>query len=90
MIKRLAVLTVLSAATGMLMAQAPGADSGQKTAQVCQLISANPPGFNPYKFIPKVVDFTRLNRYPKVAKGRCRSGQEYPGVEIQAGARLQV
>ena len=66
MIKSLAVLTVLSVATGMLMAQAPGADSGRKTPQVCQLISANPPDFNPYKFIPKVVDFKRLNRYPKV------------------------
>jgi hypothetical protein len=67
MIKRLAVLTVLSATIGLLMAQAPGSVSGRKTPQVCQLISANPPDFDPYTFIPKVQDFRRLNRYPKVA-----------------------
>src|ERR1700738_386748 len=66
MIKRLAVVTVLSATTGMVMAQAPGVDGGRKTPQVCQLISANPPSFNPYKFIPEVLDFTRVNRFPQV------------------------
>jgi TonB family protein len=35
--------------------------------QVCQLVSANPPDFDPFQFLPKVVDFTRLNRFPKVS-----------------------
>ena len=60
------VLTVLFLVAGVVMAQAPGADS-LRPKQVCQLIPANPPGFNPYQFVSKVVDFKRLNRFPKVA-----------------------
>jgi hypothetical protein len=48
-------------------AQAPGADEPKAPAQPCRLISASPPGFNPFQFLPKALDFTRLNRFPKVA-----------------------
>ena len=51
----------------LLMAQAPGEDRHKTTPQVCHLMSANPPGFHPFQFLPKVMDFTRLNRFPKVA-----------------------
>jgi len=30
-------------------------------------VSANPPDFNPFQFVPKVADLTRLNRHPKVS-----------------------
>ena len=30
-------------------------------------MSANPPGFHKYQFVPKVLDFTKLNRFPEVA-----------------------
>jgi TonB family protein len=59
--------TVLFLAASLLMAQAPGGDERKATPQVCRLISANPPGFHPFQFIPKKLDFTRLNRFPKVA-----------------------
>jgi TonB family protein len=59
-------VAVLFLLAGLLMAQAPSGDRGA-TKQVCQLISENPPNFNPYQFVPKVADFTRLNRRPKVS-----------------------
>ncbi len=49
------------------MAQAPGRDEHKTAPQVCHLISANPRKFDPFQFLPKVVDFTRLNRFPKVS-----------------------
>jgi TonB family protein len=55
------------AANILIMAQAPGGGERKATPQICQLISANPPGFNPFQFLPKKVDFTRLNRSPKVS-----------------------
>ena len=66
--KELAIPITLCLASGMLMAQAPAPSvDGHKTAdQPCQLTAANPPGFNPYQFLPKTLDFTRLNRFPKV------------------------
>jgi TonB family protein len=64
-IKALA-LTALIALTTMVMAQAPTGEDGS-TKQVCQLVSANPPRFNPFQFIPKVADFSRLNLRPKVS-----------------------
>ena len=48
------------------MAQALGGDKHKATKQVCQLISAKPPDFNPFQFVPKKVDFKQLNRSPKV------------------------
>ncbi len=59
-------LTVLFAFTCVVMAQAPAGEGGA-TKQVCQLVSANPPRFNPFQFIPKVADFARLNLRPKVS-----------------------
>jgi TonB family protein len=38
-----------------------------KTTKLCQLISANPPDFNLFQFVPKEVDFKGLNRSPKVS-----------------------
>jgi TonB family protein len=66
MIIKLSTLTFLFLVTGLLMAQSPSGD--QRTSkQVCQLISANRPDFHRFQLLPKVVDFTRLNRFPKVA-----------------------
>jgi TonB family protein len=48
-------------------AQAPSGDEHKAVPQACRLTSANPPGFNPFQFLPKALDFTRLNRFPKVA-----------------------
>jgi TonB family protein len=58
---------LLFVAANLLMAQAPSGGKREATPQVCQFILANPPGFDPFQFIPKEVDFTRLNRFPKVA-----------------------
>jgi TonB family protein len=63
---KLTTLTVVFLVAGVLMAQAPSGGS-RTTKQVCQLVSANPPDFNPFQFVPKVADFTRLNRRPKVS-----------------------
>ena len=59
-------LTALLAFTSMVMAQTPAGEDGA-TKQVCQLVSANPPRFNPFQFVPKVADFARLNLHPKVS-----------------------
>jgi TonB family protein len=64
---KLTTLTVLFLFAGLLLAQAPSGDGHKATPQVCHLISANPPEFNPFQFVPKVADFKRLNRFPKVA-----------------------
>jgi TonB family protein len=40
-------------------------DGSGAPKQVCQIIFVNPP--NPFKFIPKVLDFRRINRFPEVA-----------------------
>jgi TonB family protein len=63
---KLTTLVVLFLVAGIIMAQAPSGDSGA-TKQVCQLVSANPPDFNPFQFVPKVADFTKLNRRPRVS-----------------------
>jgi TonB family protein len=63
---KLTTLALLFLVPGVVMAQAPSSAS-DATKQVCQLISANPPNFNPFQFVPKVADFTRLNRRPKVS-----------------------
>jgi TonB family protein len=63
---KLTTLTVVFLVAGVLMAQAPSGDS-RAMKQVCQLVSANPPDFNPFQFVPKVADFARLNRRPKVS-----------------------
>lgn len=62
-----ATLTTLLLCAGLLMAQVPSGERHKAADQPCQLVSANPPGFNPFQFLPKALDFTRLNRFPKVA-----------------------
>lgn len=66
MTTKVTTLVVLFLVAGVLMAQAPGGESGA-AKQVCQLVSGNPPDFNPFQFVPKVADFTKLNRRPKVS-----------------------
>ncbi len=66
MTTKLTTLVVLLLVATVLMAQAPGGQSGP-AKQVCQLVSANPPDFNPFQFVPKVADFTKLNCRPKVS-----------------------
>jgi TonB family protein len=44
------------------------AKPGNATQQVCQLISANPPGFHPFAFVPAEVKDKRFkNRFPKIS-----------------------
>jgi len=66
MTKKMTTLAVLLLVAGVVMVQAPGGESGV-AKQVCQLVSANPPDFNAFQFVPKVADFTKLNRRPKVS-----------------------
>lgn len=66
MIKKLTTLSVLFLVAGLLTAQTPTQGRGG-TTQVCRLVPANPPGFHLYQFVPKLVDFTKLNRFPEVA-----------------------
>ena len=63
---KLTTLMVLFLVAGVLLAQAPSGDH-RAAKQVCQLVSANPPDFNPFQFVPKVTDFTKLNRRPRVS-----------------------
>jgi len=62
-----ATLGLLFLFVGLVMAQAPNGDEHKTTPHVCHLVSANPPDFHPFQFVPKDTDFTRLNRFPKVA-----------------------
>lgn len=64
---RLIKLTLLLILPTLLSAQASSGNHHKVAGQPCQLISANPPNFNPFQFVPRVLDFTRLNRFPKVA-----------------------
>jgi hypothetical protein len=61
------ILGILLLVTSLLSAQAPGGDTHKTADQSCQLLSANLPNFDPIQFVPKVVDFARLNHFPKVA-----------------------
>ena len=64
---KLTTLTIVLVVAGVLMAQAPGGNQ-RSTKQVCQLISANPPDFRPFQFVPAVVDDKQFkNRRPKLA-----------------------
>lgn len=67
MIQKITALATMLLFASPVMAQAPGGDEHKTVPQVCRLISANPPKFHQLQFLPKVVDFTRLNRFPKVA-----------------------
>ena len=53
---------------GVLVAQTDAAKTRNPTQQVCQLISANPPGFRPFAFVPTEVKDKRFkNRSPKIS-----------------------
>lgn len=64
---KIVTLIALFLITAPIMAQTSGGSLRKTADQACQLISANPPNFDPFQFIPKVVDFKRLSRFPKVA-----------------------
>lgn len=52
----------------VLVAQTGAAKANKPTQQVCQLISANPPGFDPLAFVPAEVKDKRFkNRSPRIS-----------------------
>ena len=52
----------------LLVAQTDVAKPSKATQQMCQLISANPPDFHPFAFVPTEVKDKRFkNRYPKIS-----------------------
>ena len=52
----------------MLVAQTDVAKPSKASQQMCQLISANPPNFHPFVFVPTEVKDERFkNRYPKIS-----------------------
>jgi TonB family protein len=65
--KRLEILTLVTVLPSLLMAQAHDREHREVAAKPCQLVSANPPDFTPFQFVPKQLDFKRLNRFPRVA-----------------------
>ncbi len=66
-IKLLATDTLLLSCC-VLGAQTDVASPRKATQQVCQLISANPPDFHPFAFVPTEVKDKRFkNRYPKIS-----------------------
>ena len=67
MTPKTATLGLLLLFVSMVMAQAPAARSTKTTPHVCHLVSADSPESNPFQFVPKNADFTRLNRFPKVS-----------------------
>jgi TonB family protein len=67
---RLVTASALLLSGSLLGAQTDVANPAKKTQQVCQLISANPPDFDPFAFVPTVVKDKRFkNRYPKISFG---------------------
>jgi TonB family protein len=67
MIKLIAAGTLLLTSC-VVGAQTDGAGPGKTHQQVCQLISANPPDFRPFAFVPTEVKDQRFkNRSPKIS-----------------------
>jgi len=60
-----ATLSALLLFSSVIHGQAP--DTRTPSNRTCQLVSANPSKFDPFPYLPKVLDFTKLNRFPKVA-----------------------
>jgi len=67
MTPKIAALGMLLLFAGLVMAHARGSDEQKTPPHVCHLVWANPPDLHPFQFVPKDADFTRLNRFPKVA-----------------------
>jgi TonB family protein len=63
----IALIVAMFLASGIVIAQSSAGDGRKTASQPCQLLSANPPRFDPFQFVPKELDFTRLNRFPRVA-----------------------
>lgn len=61
------VLTALLSLSGSISLAQVSGGMNTKRPNRCQLVSANPPDFNPFQFVPKEVDFKKLNRSPKVS-----------------------
>ena len=64
---QLAMLCVFASLSAPVGAQAPAQKKTKAASQPCQLVSENPPDFDWFKFIPKHLDFTKLNRFPTVS-----------------------
>jgi TonB family protein len=64
---KLAAPIMLFLIAGLLLAQTPTADRQGTPSHSCRLVASNPPKFDPFQFVPQKLDFTRLNRFPKVA-----------------------
>lgn len=64
---RLTTVTVLFLAATLVLAKPPNEDHHKTADQPCKLTPANPRNFHPFQFVPKQMDFQRLNRFPKVA-----------------------
>ena len=63
-----AIVGALLVSCSLLIAQTDVAKPSKATQQMCQLISANPPDFHPFAFVPTEVKDKRFkNRYPKVS-----------------------
>jgi TonB family protein len=60
------LLTVIFLTASLLTAKAPGEEKDKTPQQQCRLISADPPEFNLFQFVPKKIDFTKINRFPKL------------------------
>ena len=68
MMKRIIVMAALLLGCGVSVCQNGVAKTGEGTQQVCQLISANPPGFHPFGFVPAEVKDKKLtNRLPRIS-----------------------
>ena len=68
MIKLFPPIIVLLLGYKLISAQTKAESSDVTTQKVCQLISANPPGFHPFAFLPTVVkDKQFKNRTPKIS-----------------------
>jgi TonB family protein len=65
--KRITIGLVLLSGT-VLAAQTDVAKTAKATQHLCQLISANPPDFRPFAFVPTEVKDKRFkNLYPKIS-----------------------
>lgn len=63
-----AAIGALFLGCSLLFAQTDAAKPSKATQQMCQLISANPPDFHAFSFVPTEIKDKRFkNRYPKIS-----------------------
>jgi len=66
--KKQALGIVLFILASFAFAAEDGASEGRKATPNCELISANPPRFNPFAYVPTSITDKRFkNRYPKLS-----------------------